>query len=110
MSVRPYQFEPLKKCSGNTEEDCRDKGEVSNPDEYNERNLETQLSLADRMNLDSVKEWCTCGDCSVMPSNRECLCCRETDDIVSLKLSDGILIYVSHIHMKPYSLIVQLTL
>ena len=31
MSVRPYQFEPLKKCSENAEEDCRDKGETSNP-------------------------------------------------------------------------------
>ena len=28
MSVRSYQFEPLKKCSGNVEEDCGDKGEL----------------------------------------------------------------------------------
>ena len=81
MSVRPYQFEPLKKCPGNAKEDCGDKGKASYAGEYNERNLENQLSLADRMNLDSVKEWCTCGYCSVMPSNRECLCCREIDDI-----------------------------
>ena len=39
MSVRPYQFEPLKKCSENAEEDCRDKGETSNPGKNNERNL-----------------------------------------------------------------------
>ena len=71
MSVRPYQFKPLKKCSENGEEDCRDKGEISNLGEYNERNLETQLLLADRMNSNSVKEWCTCGYCSVMPTNRE---------------------------------------
>ena len=30
MSVRRYQFEPLKNCSGNVEEDCGDKGETSN--------------------------------------------------------------------------------
>ena len=56
MSVRLYQFEPLKKCPGNAKEDCGDKGEASYAGEYNERNLENQLSLADRMNLDSVKE------------------------------------------------------
>ena len=77
MSVRPYQFEPLKKCSWYVEEDCWDKGETSNTGEYNECYLETQLSLADRMNLNSVKEWWTCGYCSVMPTKRECLCCRE---------------------------------
>ena len=106
MSVRPYQFEPLKKCSENAEEDCGNKGEeTSDLGKNNERNLETQLSLADRMNLNSVKEWCTCGYCSVMPSNRECLCCRETDDIVSKKLSDGILIYVIHSHIKPFDIL-----
>ena len=30
MSVRPYQFEPLKKCPGHVEEDCGDTGETSN--------------------------------------------------------------------------------
>ena len=49
----------MKKCFGNIEEDCRNKGETSNTGEYNECNLETQLSLADRMSLISVKEWCT---------------------------------------------------
>ena len=71
MSVRPYQFEPLKKCSGRVEEDCGDKGKTSNTGEYNECYLETQLSLADRMNPNSVKEWCACGYCSVMPTKRE---------------------------------------
>ena len=60
MSVMPYQSEILKKCSGHVE-DWRDKGETSNKGEYNECNLEAQLLLADRMNLNSVKEWCTCG-------------------------------------------------
>ena len=112
MSVRRYQFERLKKCSRNAEEDWGNKGEASNPGEYNERNLETQLSLADRMNINSVKEWCTCEYCSVMPSNRECLCCGEIHDIVSKKLSDGILIYVIHSHMKPFDILsnFQLTL
>ena len=76
MSVRPYQFEPLKKCSGHVEEDCVDKGETSNAGEYNECNLETQLSLANRMNLNSVKERFTCGYCLVMPTNRE-FCAAE---------------------------------
>ena len=75
MSVRPYQFEPLKNCSRNAKEDSGNKGEASNPGEYNERNLETQLSLSDRMNINSVKECCTCEYYSVMPSNREFLCC-----------------------------------
>ena len=105
MSFRPYQFEPLKKCSENAEEDCGDKGETSNPGKNNERNLETQLSLEDRMNLNSVKESCTCGYCSVMPTNRECLYCRGIDDIVPKKLSDGILIYVIHSHIKPFDIL-----
>ena len=86
MSVRPYQFKPLKKCLEQVEEDYRDMGETSNTGQYNECYLETQLLLADRINLNSVKEWCTCGYCSVMPTKRECLCCRETDDIVLKEL------------------------
>ena len=105
MPVRPYQSKPLKKCPKNAEGDCRDKGETSNLGEYNECNLETQLSLAGWMNLNSVKEWCTCGYCLVMPTNRECLSCREIDDIVSKKLSDGILIYVIQSHMKPFDIL-----
>ena len=42
MSVRPYQFEPLKMCWGNTEEHCGDKGEISNAGEYNENYMETR--------------------------------------------------------------------
>ena len=67
MSIQPYQFELLYKCSGNAEEGSGDKGEASYLGEYNEHNLETQLLLADRMNLDSVKECCTFEYCSVMP-------------------------------------------
>ena len=59
--VRPYQFEPLKKYLKHVEEDCRDNGKTSNMGEYDECNLETQLLLVDRINLNSVKEWCTCG-------------------------------------------------
>ena len=104
MSVRLYQLEPLKKCPGHAEEDCGDKGETSNTGEYNECNLETQLLLAYRMNLNSVKECCTCGYCSVMPTNREFLCCREIDDIVLKNRSDGILIYVIS-HVKPLEIL-----
>ena len=57
------------------------------------------------MNLNSLKEWCTCGYCSVMSTNRECLCCREIDGIVSKKLSDGILIYAIHSHVKPLDIL-----
>ena len=44
-------------------------------------------------NLNSVKKWCTYGYCSVMPANKESLCCRDIDDIVLKKLSDDILIF-----------------
>ena len=47
MSVRPYQFEPLKKCSEHVEEDCGDNKKTSNTGKYNECYLETQLSLAE---------------------------------------------------------------
>ena len=80
-------WKSVQKCSGNVE-DCGDK-------KTNFKcNLDTQLLLIHRMNLNSVKGWCTCGYCSVMPINRECLCCREIDDMVSERLSDVILIYV----------------
>ena len=57
------------------------------------------------MILNSVKEWCTCGYCSVMPTNRDCLCCREIDDLVLKKLSDRILIYVIDSHVKPFDIL-----
>ena len=41
MSVRPYRFEPLKKCSRNAEEDYGDKVETSNPGEYNGAYVDT---------------------------------------------------------------------
>ena len=43
------QFEPLERCSGHVEKDCGDQGETLNTCEYNEYNLETQVSLAHRM-------------------------------------------------------------
>ena len=60
MSVRPCQFQPLKKCPGHVEEDCEDKRETLCTGKYNECNLETWLLLADKMNLNSLNEWCTC--------------------------------------------------
>ena len=42
MSLRPYQFEHRTMCWGNTVEHCRDKGEISNAGEYNERYMETR--------------------------------------------------------------------
>ena len=56
MSVRPCQFQPLKKCPGHVEEDCEDKRETLYTGKYNDCNLETQLLLADRMNLNSSNE------------------------------------------------------
>ena len=52
----------------------------------------------------SVKEFSECYFL-LMSINRECLCCRGIDDIVCKKLSDRILIYGLHSHVKPFEIL-----
>ena len=58
MSVRPYQFEPLEKCSGNVKEGFRDEGKTSNVAECGECNLEAvfteERNERDRCHLNDV--------------------------------------------------------
>ena len=59
--VFSYYYIYIQISLKHVEEDCRDNGKTSSMGEYDECNLEIQLLLVDRINLNSVKEWCTCG-------------------------------------------------
>ncbi|CAB1450424.1 unnamed protein product [Pleuronectes platessa] len=35
------------------------------------------LSLTESRLQQEVSDWCSCGNCANMPTERECVCCRE---------------------------------
>ena len=76
-ALEPYRFEPER--SGNVEDD------ESGNDEINGR-LEGTF-------------WCTCEICEVMPSPRECVCCREQPESEN-KMEGTLRPSNSHIHRR----------
>ena len=93
MSVLPYQFEPRHNSVGEVDEgelssvSGDDDGDSDNSSEFEEE-LAMGLNKLNRIDAD-VTSCCYCGHCKKMPVNRECLCCREIDQI-KLQLSEGI--------------------
>ena len=66
-----FQFEPLREI--NKEPEFTDDVVVMN--------IVVDENSIDRSNTDPV-EWCSCGlFCEKMPTNEECLCCKEVDTI-----------------------------
>ena len=66
-----YQFEP-KRTAGSSRKRPKIEHESSSDDE--------ERSESDRSRLDS-SEWCSCGRCMVMPTNRENVCCQEVQNV-----------------------------
>ena len=67
----PYQFEPEYSDREDLADDDDDDDSHSFPDLTHE--LET-----DRVgNID----WCSCGSCTAMETERECLCCQEYEEL-----------------------------
>ena len=67
-----YQFEPRKRSEESTKKKSK-------------RPEFPELSNNARRESSS---WCLCGRCDVMPTEQECVCCREFD-AVSTMLSEG---------------------
>ncbi|XP_062605333.1 uncharacterized protein LOC134267130 [Saccostrea cucullata] len=65
-SIAPFRFEPY--ASSSDEESV----EVERAD-YDDNNTRLQNT-----------EWCTCGNCIVMPTAAECVCCQEVDRVHAL--------------------------
>ena len=68
LGVAPFMFEPLAPHGyvENTDDES-DETETDNIDDRNDRSGETS--------------WCLCGECRVMESHEESICCKEIDVI-----------------------------
>ena len=79
MSIQPYQLEPEYSSSEQGEEEQIDSGEE-------------EVSSLDSLRLESRRtdlSWCECESC-VMPSEVECVCCKELPFLS--QLVEGLLI------------------
>ena len=76
--AKPYSFEPRRVGARFT----MDKSSYRSNADENER--DNSRADTDRL-LNS--NWCICGQCHVMPTAEECVCCRELDE-VNLKMSE----------------------
>jgi len=79
MSIQPYQFEPR-----------RSPGEAARPQNINSTPVNTggtggtpRGAPNDLRMLDT--SWCRCGNCRLMPTVTECICCAEVPNIVAKK-------------------------
>ena len=65
-----YRFEPRKKVNSDVKIDIPEK----RPDPVKQPTATRRESCS----------WCLCGRCVVMPSEMECVCCREFDPVNSM--------------------------
>lgn len=72
--IQPFQLEP----EYSSDED------IPNHEEEEEEDV-----LVSEMNSCRLKNtsWCLCGHCTDMPSQKECLCCKELKNIAEGKLT-----------------------
>jgi len=81
-TVLGFQFEPERK-------------QPQKP-EYEDDAETTMIQLPAEARLDrAVTEWCQCQNCKAMPTEKECLCCHEVDEIKYFHLNGTLLILVS---------------
>ena len=70
MSIQPYQLEPEYSSS----EEIEEQGSDSEEEEIS--NFEPPSRESRRANTDNTS-WCLCDRCAVMPTEKECVCCKE---------------------------------
>ena len=72
LSVMGFQYEPTRSTP------C-----PLNDIPYND-DIDHEISnISERGNN---SDWCDCGNCKVMPTSKECLCCTEVDEIKYFRL------------------------
>ena len=71
-----YRFEPRKKVNSDVKMDIPEK----RPDPVNEDTARRRESSS----------WCLCGRCVVMPSEKECVCCREFDQVNAMLADESV--------------------
>ncbi|KAK2553535.1 hypothetical protein P5673_025020 [Acropora cervicornis] len=67
MSILPYQLEPEYSSSEEIEDHVSDSEEEEIGD----------LELPSGENRATHTSWCLCERCAVMPTKKECVCCKE---------------------------------
>ncbi|KAK2547481.1 hypothetical protein P5673_032518 [Acropora cervicornis] len=67
MSILPYQLEPAYSSSEEIEDHVSDSEEEEIGD----------LELPSGENRATHTSWCLCERCAVMPTKKECVCCKE---------------------------------
>ena len=72
VNILAYQYEPEYKD-----------GEESEFEEYDDN---MDLSFQDLESRPELKNWCSCGNCVIMPTKEECMCCLELDEVKYFKL------------------------
>ena len=82
MSIQPYQLEPEYSSSEEGEEELIDSGE--------EEEASLESSRVESRRTDA--SWCVCERCQVMPSEVECVCCKELPFLS--KMVEGLLLSI----------------
>ncbi|XP_063416278.1 uncharacterized protein LOC134697922 [Mytilus trossulus] len=81
--INPYQFEPYASDSETSE------------NEEGENHQENRLE---------DNSWCSCGNCEVMPTARECICCNEVQRVLDVKNEEDISCITQHPGFSPVCL------
>ena len=76
VHIDGFQFEPV-----------RDPNDNDPVNYFSDGGDEIEMAVGKRRNL-PISAWCQCGKCSIMPTEKECLCCQEID-AVTIFLSGG---------------------
>ena len=72
MAVRPYSFEPTRRTSIVHVKDSADDSDI---EEHESPPPESRLGHT---------LWCSCAQCIPQAIERECVCCRELEDVLSI--------------------------
>ena len=70
MIIQPYQFEPRVRADVNVNVNNREQGSSDSDDD----GMRPAQRLRDLT-------WCTCARCVLMPTIRECICCKEMNSL-----------------------------
>ncbi|XP_078586185.1 uncharacterized protein LOC144868073 [Branchiostoma floridae x Branchiostoma japonicum] len=75
LNIEAYSFEPEHGTSSEEAESSADEGATG---EWDGRDVETEEW---RLGPDQHRIWCRCGNCTPMPTVRECVCCHDLAEL-----------------------------